>query len=51
MGNPFCPKCGLLMKVKKCSGTRYWVCPKGHKFKAGATELTHFRKKILGKEG
>ena len=41
MGNPFCPKCKELMKVKKISGTRYWVCNRGHKYKAGETSLDH----------
>jgi len=39
--NPFCPKCGGLMRVKKISGTRYWVCSKGHRYKTGAEELGH----------
>mgnify|MGYP000698699543 CR=1 FL=1 len=41
MGNPFCPKCGRLLMVKKSSGTRYWICSKGHKFKTGETSLDH----------
>ena len=43
MGNPFCPKCGRLLVVKKSSGTRYWTCSKGHRFKAGAEELEHHK--------
>ena len=43
MGNPFCPKCKEIMRVKKVSGTRYWICDRGHRYKAGATELKHFK--------
>ena len=41
MGNPFCPKCGELLMVKRSSGTRYWMCSRDHKFKVGAEELAH----------
>ena len=41
--NPSCPKCKEIMRVKKVSGTRYWICDRGHRYKAGATNLAHMK--------